>query len=163
MKIFYFGFFICISFASNFSGGTEMNEYSPQNVEITLESQFGNNNPFIPLLIGVKPSKAIYEDFRWSIKILHVLADGKFVEPKLSTEIFDDVNSRSVTTSGDVFIYKTKFNDLLIGELKSDGEYSLTEFSIPYDVHSLDICYQFVYRDGTKSTSIYRLKAYRVD
>lgn len=163
MKLFYFSFLICILFFSKFSVAVDISRDSPQNTEVILESQFSNFDPFIPLMIQVESSGEIYEDFRWSIKVLRVIADGIIVEPKPSAKAFDDVNSRSLIVSGNVFIYKTQFNDLLFGNRNSDGEYSLTEYLVPYDVNSLDVRYQFVYRDGTKSSSIYRLKAYRVD
>lgn len=159
MKLFYGSL---LFFISSISYSTEMKNVSTQNNEIHLESQFSKKDPIIPLIINVGSSSKIYEDYKWAIKIARVVADGKVIEAERSGVVFDEVNYRSISVSTNTFIYKIRFDDLLVGDLSPDGEYSLTKYSIPYDVKILDITYQFVYPDGRKNLTIYLLRLYRV-
>lgn len=125
------------------------------------ESNFGYDSPYLPFIIKARVGSELYEDSIWAIKILNVISDGQVIVGKPSFQFLDDLNLRSRKLSGEFYVYKFKTDDLVIGSLSSDGEYSLVEYLIPNDANELEISYQHISPGGEVEDQIYKLKATR--
>lgn len=126
------------------------------------ESSFSSDDPSLPFVIDVKLGGNLYQDAKWSLKILDVVADGKHVVGKPSFEFFDDINVDSKKIDGGFFVYKIRFDNMIFGDLSADGEYTLIEYPVESDVRELEIKYQFMYSGGDLDSRVYTLKAFRI-
>lgn len=131
-----------------------MNDKSKQ---IMTETRFNVANPSIPFIANPN-GKVIYEDHRWGIKVLDVIADGKQVPRTPCLEFLDDIDIRTKKPLGEFYIYKVNVNDLTFGELKN-GDYSLWKYTIPHETDSLDVSYRIAHPDGSTSPQKYVIRA----
>jgi len=113
-------------------------------IDMKFESSFDSNSPAIPFAVRLNGVKEVYKDSIWGIRVSSIFEDGVEVKGNQSYSFIDDVNFDKQKVETDFFIYKLRFDNLLFGIRKADGDFDLFEYKLSEKSKSIVIRYRLV-------------------